>query len=55
MLVIVIPLLFAVLGAFLYVLPANAKVAELGRIAYFVGLLWLVWQLASVRLHLLAG
>jgi hypothetical protein len=55
MLVILIPLLVLVVGALAYGLSTNGKVAELGRIAYFVGLFCLVWQLASVHLHLLAN
>ena len=55
MLIILIPLLILVLGALAYALSSNGKVAELGRITYFVGLLWLIYQLASVHLHLLTS
>lgn len=33
------PLLVAVIGLLVYALSTNAKVAELGRIAFFAGLL----------------
>jgi Na+/phosphate symporter len=55
MLIILIPLLVLVVGALAYALSANGKVAELGRIAFFVGLFWLVYSLSSTHLHVLAG
>jgi len=39
--------LIAVLGALLYALAANPKLAELGRIMFFCGLLWTVYMLAG--------
>ena len=38
-LVIVVPLLVAVVGALVYALAANAKLAEMGRLAFATGLL----------------
>jgi hypothetical protein len=52
MLIILVPLLVLVVGALIYGLSANPKVSEMGRLAFFVGLLWLVWQLASEHAHL---
>ncbi len=49
MLIIVVPLLVALIGALVYALAANGKVSELGRIAYFVGLLWTVYQVLGVK------
>jgi hypothetical protein len=46
MMVILTPLLVSVVGAFVYAISVNAKLAELARIAFFVGLLWLVYLFA---------
>jgi Na+/phosphate symporter len=43
MLTIILPLLVAVVGALMYALAANAKLAELGRILFFVGAFFCVW------------
>ena len=48
---IAIPVLFAVLGAMVYGFAANAKVGELGKIAYFVGLLWAIYECCHATLH----
>lgn len=45
--IIWIPLLVSILGAFVYILATNAKAAELGRLAFWTGLL--------VTLFLVAG
>ena len=45
------PLVFAVVGALAYALSSNGKVAELGRIMYFCGLLWLVYVMVGKVLH----
>ncbi len=42
-----IPALFCILGALAYALTSNAKVAELGRIAYACGLLVTLATLVS--------
>ena len=47
MLSIIWPLLIAVAGALLYALAANPKLAELGRIMFFCGLLWTVYLLTG--------
>jgi hypothetical protein len=44
---IIVPFLVLVVGALVYGLSANAKVAEMGRIAFFCGLFWLVQMFAS--------
>lgn len=55
---ILFPLVFALLGAFVYALsgppdnPQRVKLQELARIMYFCGLFWLVYILAHVSLHL---
>ncbi len=41
-------LLIAVIGLLVYALSANPKVAELGRISYFAGLLAFLLQAARV-------
>lgn len=52
MIQILFPALVAVLGVLVYALASNPKVAELGRIAFFCGLLVAVWILAGDKLHL---
>lgn len=37
--VILISLLVALIGAFLYILAANVKLSEMGRILFFTGIL----------------
>jgi hypothetical protein len=49
---ITIPALVAVVGLLVYALSTNAKVAELGRIAFFCGLFVAVWVVAGDRVHL---
>jgi chromate transport protein ChrA len=51
MLIAVWPLLVAVIGALVYALASGTKVAELGRITFFVGVLWLVYTLATKTVH----
>ncbi len=48
---LVVPLLVCVVGLVAWALTANAKVSEAGRIAYFVGLFWLVAILAHVTIR----
>lgn len=45
--VVLVPLVVLVAGALAYALSSNGKLSELGRIAYFVGLLWLVYLFAG--------
>ena len=41
--IVFLSLIIAVIGLLIYALSSNAKVAELGRIAFFAGLLaWLL-------------
>src|SRR3954470_19496006 len=47
MLITVIPLLVCLLGLLAYALSANAKVVELGRLAFACGLLVTLWSLAG--------
>lgn len=37
--IIVLPLLFALIGLLMYFLASNGKVAEIGRMMFFAGLL----------------
>ncbi len=39
------PIAFAIVGALVYGLSANGKVAELGRVTFSCGMLWLVYVL----------
>ena len=43
----IVPALVAIIGAALYLMAANPKAAELGRIAFFCGLLVLMFALAG--------
>jgi hypothetical protein len=45
-------LFVTLVAAVVYLLPVPAKPAELARIAYFVGLLWLLYHLAAHGLAL---
>lgn len=49
-----VPLVVLVIGILTYALSTNGKVVELGRLAYVIGLMWLVYIFAtnSVRLAL---
>lgn len=49
-----IPAIVCIAGALVYALssPNNPKAAELGRIAYWCGLLVTVWELATKAVHL---
>ena len=44
-----VPLVVCVVGALLY-FAFSGKVSEVGRIAFFVGLFWLVCTMRSMRL-----
>jgi Na+/phosphate symporter len=46
-----VPILIAFVGGALYLLPVNAKLAELGRIAFFVGLFWAVASATRTVVH----
>jgi hypothetical protein len=46
-----LPLLVAIVGAVVYAVTNN-KAAELGRIAYFVGLLWFLYSFSHGALRL---
>ena len=52
MLIAIWPLIVLILGILLYSLASNVKVAEMGRIAFFVGLLWTVYPLIGKTLSL---
>lgn len=52
MMIAVWPLVIAVVGALVYALASNSKASEMGRIAFFVGLLWLVYSLVGHTLKL---
>ncbi len=47
MLLAVFPLILAIVGALAYALSSNAKVSELGRLAFASGLIALAFALAS--------
>lgn len=51
-LIAMIPFLFAIVGVLVYMLASNGKVAEVGRITFFVGLLFVVAHLAGRVVHL---
>ncbi len=49
---ILIPLLVCLVGALVYGLSSNGKVAELGRVAFFCGLFWVVYLAMGRTFHL---
>jgi hypothetical protein len=51
MLIALWPIVFMIVGALVYALSSNGKAAELGRLAYFAGLMWLVYSLMGHALH----
>ena len=51
--IIAIPLLIAVIGALLYIFTSNAKLQELGRLAYAVGLLAFLLRAAEGMVNLM--
>lgn len=52
MVISVLALVVLVVGLLVYALSANAKVAELGRLAYFAGLLALLMATGQRVVHL---
>ncbi len=49
---ILVPFAVMVLGALVYALAANPKASEMGRLAYFAGLVVLVFVLAHSAVRL---
>jgi len=41
----------AVIGALMYALAANPKVQEMGKIAFFCGLFWIVSMFSGRQIH----
>jgi hypothetical protein len=50
--IVYISLLVAVIGIFMYVLCANVKLVEIGRLAYFAGLFAFLLQLTPKMVDL---
>jgi Na+/phosphate symporter len=50
MLTIVVPLLVLVIGLVLWLAPINPKLQEIGKICFFVGLLWLVYMFSQKQI-----
>jgi hypothetical protein len=50
-LTILLPLLVCAVGMVAYMLAGNAKAAELGRLAFFAGLLVALMALSGKQLH----
>jgi len=51
--ILILPLLVCILGMLIYALAANAKVAELGRLAFGCGLLVTLFAFAGHAVRLL--
>jgi hypothetical protein len=45
------PLVFAIVGAFVYLASSNGKTSEMGRMTFFSGMVWLVYVLSRTALH----
>ncbi len=52
MLIAIVPLIVAVCGALIYAFASNSKLQEMGRILFFVGVLWAVWAVAGKALKI---
>jgi len=52
MVIAIAPIIIAIVGLLAYSLSTNAKVTELGRLAFFAGLLVLTFVLAHQTVHL---
>jgi len=52
---IVLPLLIAVIGLLMYILASNPKVAELGRLMFWTGLLAFLLGGGASALHIPPG
>jgi TM2 domain-containing membrane protein YozV len=48
----ILPLIVAIVGVLIYALASRDKVAEIGRILFFVGALVSTWAYATHVLHL---
>ncbi len=52
MVVIVTPLLVAIVGLLIYALSSSAKLAEIGRLMFFAGLLTALFVFGQGHIHL---
>jgi len=50
--VVIAPFLAAIAGALIYGFASNPKLAEIGRLMYAAGILWLVYLLGGVSIHI---
>ena len=48
---ILVALVVAVVGALAYALSSNGKMSELGRILFFVGAFWCVYETLGKAVH----
>jgi len=48
---ILVPLLVLVVGLVLWLATTNQKIADAGKIAFFVGLFWLVYLFCQKQIH----
>lgn len=47
-----IPMLLAIIGLLVYAIATNAKLVEIGRLTFAIGLLVLTFELAKRTIHL---
>ena len=52
MITIILPFLIALIGLLMYAFSANPKLVEIGRILFFVGMLWVTYGLMGQKLSL---
>ena len=52
MIIAIVPVIVMVIGVLAYALSQNGKIAELGRIAFAVGLLWTVYAVLGQHVTL---
>jgi Na+/phosphate symporter len=51
MLITIVPVLAVLIGIFLWFAPFNAKIQDLGRILFAVGIFFVIWMLAGEVVH----
>lgn len=52
MLKVIGPMVFVLVGLIVYLMAANTKAAEIGRITFAMGMFWLVARLSDITFQL---
>jgi Na+/phosphate symporter len=51
MVIAIVPFVVAVVGALMYGFTTNAKLTEVGRLLFFIGSFWAVYETATKQIH----